>query len=123
MEAAANKRILLLDKDNEILDLVDDIMFYGYSDIHITGDSRTLRDLARNCRPDLIILDFLMANMDNGALCRQIKQDDGLKDIPLVVVAPHRHIKSNVGRYCDALLMKPASGEELATQISYLVAS
>lgn len=123
MTAANNKHILVLDRDNDIIGMVHDIMFYGYTDVHIVGSSQNLQHAARACRPDLIILDFLSANANGSELCRALKADELLKDIPLAVIAGHRHIQSNVGNYCDALLMPPTETHELAEQIGYLIAS
>jgi|GEM_PF-6186144 len=123
MTAMNNRHILVLDKDNAMMSMVHDIMFYGYTDVHIVSNGQHLQLAAQACRPDLIILDFLSASASGAELCRIIKADKLLKDIPLVVIAGHRHIQSNLAGYCDALLMPSVDTNELAEQINYLIAS
>ena len=43
----------------------------------------------KQSRPDLIITDILMPEMDGYELCRRIKTDDQLKDIPVVFYSAH----------------------------------
>lgn len=123
MTGTNHRHILVLDKDNAIIDMVHDIMFYGYTDVHIVSNGHNLQLAARACRPDLIILDLLSANANGAELCRIIKADEILKDIPLIVIASQRHIQPNLSGYYDALLMPPADTSELAEQINYLLAS
>ncbi|PTQ98066.1 response regulator receiver domain-containing protein [Mucilaginibacter yixingensis] len=123
MTAINNKHILVLDKDNAMMGMVHDIMFYGYTDMHIVSNSLHLQLAAHACQPDLIILDFLSAEADGAELCRVLKADDQLKNVPLVVIAGHQHIQSNINGYCDVLLMSPTDTNKLAEQINYLIAS
>jgi len=41
-------------------------------------------EVARKRLPDMIITDTLMPKMDGFQLCRELKRDEGLKDIPVL---------------------------------------
>jgi CheY-like chemotaxis protein len=118
------KRILLLDNNNDSLDLADEMMYYGYSDVHITSDYASVYDIAKNYRPDLIILDFLLINEQAQAVCNSVKQDETLKNVPVVLISAYVNRKTELSRDSyDALFIKPLNTETLASNINYLIAS
>ena len=44
-------------------------------------------DAARKTRPDLILLDISMPEMDGFEVCRRLKADEGLKEIPVIFIS------------------------------------
>ncbi len=55
----------------------------GYDVLEAANGAEAL-ELAHRTRPDLIIADILMPQMDGFALCRECKRDTELRDIPFV---------------------------------------
>ena len=55
----------------------------GYR-VTIAGDGLEALAAARRDRPDAIVSDALMPNMDGFALCRHWMQDAGLRAIPFI---------------------------------------
>lgn len=118
------KRILLLDRDGDLLQLADEMMYYGYSDVHITADSNAVYELAKDCRPDVIILDLLLSDGDVADVCRHIKQDDSFKGVPVILISATNGKNPDLDEYCpDAFFIKPLDTEILASKINYLIAS
>lgn len=56
----------------------------GYEIITATGGPQALA-LARQSRPDLVILDLNMPGMDGYEVCRRLKEEEGTRDIPVVL--------------------------------------
>src|SRR6185437_10461436 len=60
-------------------------------------DGRAALECARQERPALIISDVVMPEMTGYELCRQVKQDAQLSDVPVVLVTtlsdPHEVIR------------------------------
>lgn len=81
--------------------------------------------LAGKNDPDVILLDILMPGMDGFEVCRRLKADPELADIPVVFVTAlnddkHSRIKSlEVGG--EAFLTKPVDESELFAQIHAMV--
>lgn len=118
------KRILVLDKDNRILSVVDEIMNYGDWDVRTTYDPYAVFDIATIYRPDLVILDYLLLDNDCALICQDFKEDAELQAVPIIIVTAYKTKKANEDSFkCDALFIKPLDMEVLASRIEYLIAS
>jgi two-component system cell cycle response regulator DivK len=120
----AKKNILVLDKGSRVLTVVDEILFYGDYNLHIIYDPNSVYDKAKSMSPDLIILDYLLLDKDCEEVIKDLKDDDELKDVPVIVVTAYRSKKAIADSYkCDALFVKPMDMDVLASRIEYLMAS
>jgi DNA-binding response OmpR family regulator len=118
------KRILVLDKDNRILSVVDEVMQYGNWDVSITYDPYAVFNIAKNYQPDLIILDYLLLDNDCALICQDFKDDAQLHDVPVIVVTAYKTRKANPDYFkCDALFIRPLDMTVLASRMEYLMAS
>lgn len=121
---SSQKRILVLDKDNRILSVVDEISSYGDYDIKTIYDPNSVFDQAKSFKPDLIILDYLLLDGDCALICQDFKEDEKLKSVPIIIVTAYKTRKANADFYkCDALFIKPLDMQVLASRMSYLLAS
>lgn len=57
----------------------------GYEVLVATNGAEGLQ-LARTERPDLILLDILMPELDGYAVCRQLREDPALREVPVIFV-------------------------------------
>ncbi|MEK7323390.1 MAG: response regulator, partial [Pseudomonadota bacterium] len=57
----------------------------GYT-VMAAVDGKQALATARHHRPDLIVSDVMMPELDGYGLCRAIRADDGLRDIPFVLL-------------------------------------
>lgn len=80
------KKILIVE-DNELnMKLFHDLLeVHGYSNLQ-TKDGREALDLAREHRPDLILMDIQLPEVSGLEVTKWIKADDDLKDIPVIAV-------------------------------------
>src|SRR5476649_547922 len=101
------KRILVLDKDNRILSVVDEIMNYGDWDVRTTYDPYAVFDIAKTYHPDLIILDYLLLDNDCALICQDFKDDAEFESVPIIIVTAYKTKKANADSFkCDALFIK-----------------
>jgi PAS domain S-box-containing protein len=81
--------------------------------------------LARSEDPDAILLDILMPGMDGFEVCRRLKAEERLRDIPVVFLTALRGDRDSrvkaleVG--AEAFLSKPIEGPELVAQLRAMV--
>jgi len=78
------KRILVVDDDENILNLEKTILEQkGFDVTSAAGGAQALKLLAERGF-DLILLDVMMPEVDGFTVCRKIKEDTRLKDIPVI---------------------------------------
>jgi DNA-binding response OmpR family regulator len=78
------KRILVVDDDENILNLEKTILEQkGFSVTTAAGGGDALKVLSQETF-DLILLDVMMPEVDGFTVCRKIKDDPRLKDVPVI---------------------------------------
>jgi two-component system cell cycle response regulator DivK len=118
------KKILVLDKDNRILSVVDEMMYYGDWQVRTIYDPYSVHDVAQSYQPDLIILDYLLLDNDCALISQDFKDDTELQNIPIIIVTAYKTKKANADSFkCDALFIKPLDMQVLASRMEYLMAS
>ncbi len=79
------QKILLVDDEPHNLQLLRQILKDDYTLIFAKNGEDALKN-AVSARPDLILLDVMMPDMDGYEVCRQLKQDRRIDDIPVIFV-------------------------------------
>jgi CheY-like chemotaxis protein len=79
-------KILCVDDDPLILQMLGDMLrLRGYT-VLTAPDGEACLDVVTRERPDLILLDVMMPGIDGFEVCRLLKADAGLKNIPIVIL-------------------------------------
>jgi len=114
------KRLLLVDDAELFLELERTFLQRtGYQIYTARSGPEALR-IAREVRPDLVLLDLNMPGMDGDEVCREIKDDTGLKDIHVVMVTSRGREEDRlrcIEAGCDGYLTKPVNRVELLARI------
>lgn len=64
--------------------------------VHVANDGRMALEVARFCRPDVVLLDIEMPGMSGFELCRLIKADAKLCDAAILFVTAHTQTENEV---------------------------
>jgi DNA-binding response OmpR family regulator len=87
-------------------------------------NGRLALEAARRDKPALIISDVIMPEMNGYELCRRIKSDEQLSDVPVVLVTtlsdPHDVIRGLECR-ADNFILKPYDAEQLLHRIQFVL--
>ncbi len=113
--------ILCIEDEPEMIDLIRIILGRrGFIVSGATGGREGLEKLAQQ-KPDLVLLDLMMPDIDGWEVYQQMKADDGLKDVPVIVVtAKAQSIDKVLGLHIakvDDYIAKPFSPEELLASV------
>ena len=76
------KRIAIVEDEAELASLIDyNLTRHGYQTQILRGDKGTLEELER-AKPDLIVLDVMLPDVDGFQLCREIRQSQAMARTP-----------------------------------------
>jgi CheY-like chemotaxis protein len=78
------KSVLVID-DNRVLVLAAErvLQKQGY-DVHTTSSGSRGLEMAKELKPDVIILDIVMPGLDGYQVCRTLRENDDTADIPVI---------------------------------------
>jgi CheY-like chemotaxis protein len=117
-----SKRILILDDNQDILDIVHETLSYEKFDVKSTSSGEEVMPMVESFFPDLVILDYRVAGINGGELCKQIKCHPKFKDIPVIIFSAYiNHDDELFGYGCDAIINKPFDLTELVEKVNGLI--
>lgn len=107
-------RVLVADDEHAITALVADMLGYaGFEVVRAHGGAEALV-LTRAQRPDVVMLDVMMPDLDGRDACRALKMDAELREIPVILFssADEQDVHWR-GAGADGFLQKPFSIRKL----------
>ena len=112
--------ILVVDDTPENLQLLSEMLkSWGYKARPVTSGTLALQ-AARSKRPDIILLDIHMPEMDGYQLCGHLKADDTLKEIPVLFISALNETADKVKAFeCGGAdyITKPFQADEIHARI------
>ena len=109
------KKILIVDDERGFTHLLKMVM--SRYEIKEENDSRQAVSTAKSFKPDLILLDVIMPEVDGGDLASMMRADYSLRHIPIVFLTGILSSKETAGATRDIggypFLAKPVSSEAL----------
>lgn len=116
------KRILVLDDNADILEIVHETLTYEDFDVKSTSSSDMVIPFVEEFKPDLVILDYRVAGVNGGELCKQIKAHPDFKSTPVIIFSAYINHNDELLRYgCDAIINKPFDLTELVDKVNRLI--
>lgn len=124
--AENTKHLVYVEDEQEMIDLVRLILSRrGYEVIGANGGREGLAAI-REAKPDLVLLDLMMPDMDGWDVYQQMKADESTRDIPVIVVtAKAQSIDKVLGLHIakvDDYISKPFSPNELMESVDKVLA-
>lgn len=123
--ARNGKRVVCIEDEPEMIDLVRLIL--GRRGFEVTGANGGLEglEIVERVRPDLVLLDLMMPDMDGWEVYQRIKSDEKLREIPVVVVtAKAQSIDKVLGLHIakvDDYITKPFGPQELLESVEKIL--
>ena len=115
----SRSRILLADDNADMRDYICRLLGERYHCL-TADDGRQALDALRRRRPDLLLTDIMMPNLDGFGLIKAVREDPGLRDLPIIVISARAGEDSSVEGLvagADDYLVKPFSARELIARV------
>lgn len=110
-------RVLLIDDDLKLLSLLErGFRYEGFDVLSATSGTQGLA-LAKAERPDVVLLDIGMPDIDGFAVCRQLRST---LDVPVIMLTARDEVEDTVralGLGADDYVSKPFAFDELAARV------
>lgn len=117
------KKILVLDDNQDILDIVHETLAYENFEVKSISKSEDVMPYIESFSPSLVILDYRVSGANGGEICRAIKADPRFGSIPVIIFSAYINADSELFAYgCDAIINKPFDLNELVDKVNTLVA-
>ena len=88
------KKILLVDDSSTVLMMERMILSQGRYELFTAKNGREAIDRARQERPDLILLDVVMPELDGFGALEAIRADETIRDTPIIMVTTRSEAQS-----------------------------
>lgn len=124
MSAAAGRSIVLVDDEPIVCETVKITLGSRGYRVKTVEDPGKAVDAIRKAKPDLVILDLYMPNIDGASLCRQLKEDAELKAIPVLFFSGSSKpvdVMSGLKAGGYDYVAKPIDGEELVAKVEAIL--
>jgi len=120
------KKILAVDDERHIVRLVQiNLMKEGY-EVVTAGTGREALDKVRSEKPDLVVMDVMMPEMDGFEALEKMKADPTMQNIPVIMLtakAQDADVFAGWQKGADLYLTKPFNPAELLSFVRRIFAS
>lgn len=116
----ANKTILVVDDEKDLLDLIEYNLKKENFDVLKAENGEEGIKIAKEHKPDLVLMDIMMPKMDGMEAVEKMRADDDLKSIPIIFLTARSDEKTEVeglNKGGDDYITKPISTTKLISRI------
>ncbi len=124
MPENSRKKILVVDDESDVADLVAyHLKAKGFA-VETVNDPTQSIGIARSLLPDLVILDVMMPEINGIQICRMLRADPKLKQVPVIFLTAKVEENDRVQGLetgADDYICKPFSTKELVLRVQNLL--
>jgi len=120
-----NPRIVLADDNADLRNYIARLLRERGYRVDTVADGAAALDALRNSRPDLVITDVMMPRLDGFGLLREIRRDQSLQDLSVIMLSARSGEEARVEGLdagADDYLVKPFSARELIARVDSCLA-
>lgn len=119
-----HNKILLVDDEQDILEFLSyNLRKEGY-EVYTSTNGKKAVEIAREVKPQLIILDVMMPDLDGIETCRELRAIDDLKDVVITFLTARGEDYSQIAGFdagADDYITKPIKPRVLISRVQALL--
>lgn len=119
-----SKKTILLVDDSALQNRISKNILDPYYNVKISMSAKQATELINQSKPDLIILDYDMPEIDGFNFLRVLRENLQTESIPVIFltgIVDKEHISKVIPLKPDGYLLKPVSAEKLLARIKELI--
>lgn len=116
----SGRTVIVADDDPAVAWFLSGLLKTVGAEVVEAHDGFKALELARQDWPDLVVSDILMPGLDGFALCRELKQDVAVRDLPVILLSWKEDLLQRVrelGAGADGYLRKEAAASTVVQRI------
>src|SRR5881398_754031 len=85
---SGKRKILLVDDDVELVELIGDVLeLDGRFEVRTANNGFDAGMMVKEYRPDLIILDVMLPDINGKEVCQRVRSDDSVDDVRIICIS------------------------------------
>lgn len=116
-----SERILVIEDDSKIADLLRRGLIYEGYEVEVAMDGERGLMAARDTPPDLVLLDLMLPGLDGLTVCKRLRS---ASDLPILILTAKESVPDRVAGLdagADDYLVKPFNFDELLARVRALL--
>lgn len=115
-------KVLIIDDDPDVRLIMNTLMKKQGYEVETAFDRGDALSKLEEFTPSIILLDVLLSGADGRELCKEIKDNDDLRSVPVIMVSAHPGASENIHSYgADDFISKPINTELLLEKLDKLI--
>jgi excisionase family DNA binding protein len=85
---SGKRKLLIVDDDEELVELISDVFAKdGRFEIRTANNGFGAGMLVKEFRPDLVILDVMLPDINGKEVCQRVRSDDSMKSVKIICIS------------------------------------
>ena len=117
-------KILLVDDEPDFVETVEFFLSGSNYQVFVAKNGKEALEQAEREKPDLILMDVMMPEMDGLEACRHFKNHSSLKSVPIIMLTAKgqvQDVKDAFAAGADSYVVKPFNLPDLVKRIETML--
>ena len=112
-------KVLVVDDDPDLAALCSMLLESEGYDTDIARNGYEAYNAISSEQIDVVLLDAMMPVLDGLTVCRMVKRDPDLKDVPIILMSASRRLCDEAHGSADAVISKPFDLDNLVNTVHH----